>query len=136
MRTYSISYAMNWIHPAGMEVAGKIIRNTNQIRNTTSRMVFLDGYGADWNACWLVPATADFWWNTTPIRHGNGNVFSFADGHSEWWKWKDPRTIKISQKYWDYYQADRYDHPNNDSESRQPDNEDLIRAARAMWGIS
>ena len=134
MRTYSISYAMNWIHPAGMEVAGKIIKNINQIKNATSRMVFLDDYGNDWNACWLVPASADFWWNTTPIRHGNGNVFSFADGHSEWWNWKDPRTIKISQKYWDYYQADRYDHPNNDSESRQPDNEDLIRAARAMWG--
>ncbi|MCP4197840.1 MAG: type II secretion system protein, partial [Proteobacteria bacterium] len=40
MRTYSISYAMNWIHPAGMEVAGKMIRNINQIRNATSRMVF------------------------------------------------------------------------------------------------
>ncbi|MHC4546834.1 MAG: hypothetical protein ACYSYL_20335 [Planctomycetota bacterium] len=26
-------------------------------------------------------------------RHGDGTTFSFADGHVEYWKWEDPRTV-------------------------------------------
>ncbi|HTV41027.1 MAG TPA: prepilin-type N-terminal cleavage/methylation domain-containing protein [Candidatus Sulfotelmatobacter sp.] len=38
----------------------------------------------------LAPAyqnTANDWWNLPCNRHNNGSVFSFADGHCEYWKW-------------------------------------------------
>jgi len=35
-----------------------------------------------------------YWRNTLASRHGNGAMVSFADGHTEFWKWKDPTTIK------------------------------------------
>jgi prepilin-type processing-associated H-X9-DG protein len=32
------------------------------------------------------------WANSPSSRHGNGCVFSFADGHSEQWRWLEPKT--------------------------------------------
>jgi prepilin-type N-terminal cleavage/methylation domain-containing protein/prepilin-type processing-associated H-X9-DG protein len=32
------------------------------------------------------------WQNTPGSRHGNGGVVSFADGHSELWRWTEPDT--------------------------------------------
>jgi prepilin-type processing-associated H-X9-DG protein len=32
-----------------------------------------------------------------PIHHGKGTCTSFADGHVQYWKWKDPRTVAWSQ---------------------------------------
>lgn len=40
------------------------------------------------------------WQNMPASRHGNGGIFSFADGHSEFWKWYVPstRTLKGGNK--------------------------------------
>jgi prepilin-type N-terminal cleavage/methylation domain-containing protein/prepilin-type processing-associated H-X9-DG protein len=38
-----------------------------------------------------------------PIHHSNGACMSFADGHVEYWKWKDPYTIAWAQNVWDRY---------------------------------
>ena len=54
-------------------------------------------------------------------RHGNGTNFSFADGHSEYWKWKDPRTIS-------------YGMMEVGSGPDQKGNEDLYRVQKAVWG--
>ena len=27
------------------------------------------------------------WWDIPEIRHGDGQIFSFADNHAEYWKW-------------------------------------------------
>jgi prepilin-type processing-associated H-X9-DG protein len=32
------------------------------------------------------------WQNTPASRHGNGGVVSFADGHSESWRWREGTT--------------------------------------------
>jgi prepilin-type processing-associated H-X9-DG protein len=42
----------------------------------------------------------DMWGNLPALRrHGNnGTSFSFADGHSEIWRWRDPRTTALSTK--------------------------------------
>jgi prepilin-type N-terminal cleavage/methylation domain-containing protein/prepilin-type processing-associated H-X9-DG protein len=38
-------------------------------------------------------------WITFPAtRHSNGTVLSFADGHVESWRWKEPRTEEISKQ--------------------------------------
>ena len=35
------------------------------------------------------------WQNTAASRHGNGTVLSFADGHSELWRWAEGHTSKL-----------------------------------------
>jgi prepilin-type processing-associated H-X9-DG protein len=58
----------------------------------------------------------------SPTRHGDGTNFSFADGHAEYWKWQDQRTVKVSgggQLPVLY---------------RRGDNPDIQRVIRAAWG--
>ena len=135
VKSYAISTAMNWsagpvpISHGGEVVAGKIIRNFTQIRNTSSRMLFVCHYFNDKNASWLVPAAADFWFDAPGIQHGSGgNVFSFADGHSEFHDWKDQRTIKMSEDLREGLGK------TGNAVGEQADNEDLIWAAKAQWG--
>jgi len=35
----------------------------------------------------LVNSGLDAWWNLPGSRHNKGCIFSFADGHAEYWKW-------------------------------------------------
>src|SRR5688572_11100122 len=39
---------------------------------------------------------AGFWQNTPASRHGNSGQVSFADGHAEYWKWREPTTAKLT----------------------------------------
>ena len=88
-RTYSMTHAMNGSSMA-KDYGGIVLSKITEIKNTGSRIVFLDDYANDWDAAWIIYNNREQWWNTTPIRHGSGgNVFSFADGHSEFWAWKD-----------------------------------------------
>ncbi len=125
LRTYSITHAMNGF--AGESWGGgKIIKQRTEFTHHASRIVFLDDFVRDWDACWMVYWSIPSWWNTTPIRHGYGNTFSFADGHSEWWKWEDQRTIDRA--------IECYDAGTPDMGSRQENNPDLIRVTKAVWG--
>ncbi len=36
-----------------------------------------------------------YWQNTPASRHGNGGNLSFADGHAETWRWREPTTQKL-----------------------------------------
>jgi prepilin-type processing-associated H-X9-DG protein len=54
------------------------------------------------------------------VRHGDGTDFSFADGHSEYWKWLDRRTIEYGQMM-------------PGSNPLQPGNPDLHRTQKAVW---
>ena len=35
------------------------------------------------------------WWDMPANRHGQGCNFSFADGHTEHWKWKIPKVVNV-----------------------------------------
>ncbi len=50
----------------------------------------------------LIFGTGLWTWITFPaVRHNNGGTLSFADGHVEGWKWREPNTSKIaSQAPW------------------------------------
>jgi len=123
-RTYVINNCMNgntdrcgWSPPEGVTWN---IKRTTQIRQPATRFVFVDQgrIGPEgWVTCYGQPS----WWDLVPIRHGRGTTFSFADGHCEYWKWKDPRTLTHS---WRNFLGDPY----------QPGNLDLHRVQRAMWG--
>jgi prepilin-type N-terminal cleavage/methylation domain-containing protein len=61
--------------------------------------------------------TANIWFDFPAIslrRHNFSYVLSFADGHSEVWRYKDARTLQV-----------------NENKTEQPNNTDLARLARA-----
>jgi prepilin-type N-terminal cleavage/methylation domain-containing protein/prepilin-type processing-associated H-X9-DG protein len=51
-----------------------------------------DGYFA-------VNLTETRWQNVPASRHGNGGVLSFADGHVEFWKWREGTTRKLQGNF-------------------------------------
>ncbi len=126
LRTYSITHAMNGFASDG----GTIVRRLADIGHPANRIVFLDDFIRDWDACWMLYWNEPKWWNTTPIRHGYGNVFSFADSHAEYWKWRDRRTIDLAIKCYEADTPEARAWP----ECVQQDNPDLIRVTRAVWG--
>jgi prepilin-type N-terminal cleavage/methylation domain-containing protein len=131
MRTYAIVDSMNgWPN----SIAPHIKKRT-EIARPGERVVFLDE-GWVTLASWSIPYDRESWWGSTPgvsgllnnrnndcppVRHGEGTDFSLADGHSEYWKWQDRRTI-------DYGLMLAGTNP------LQPGNPDLHRVQKAVWG--
>jgi len=98
----------------GWPSSGPNIKIRMDIRRPGERVVFIDEGWATF-ASWSVHYDREAWWGSVvaqagilaadnrhkdppPVRHGNGTNFSFADGHSEYFKWKDPRTMHRVQK--------------------------------------
>lgn len=123
MRTYSCTHAMNGLSFDG----GPVLKNMYKIEHPARRIVFIDDFGEDWDAAWAVPWSRPAWWNPIPARHGAGTIVAFADGRSEWWPWKDPRTIELMAK-WEW--AARGDNLG----IVQQDNPDLVGIQKAVWG--
>ena len=102
--TYSNVHSINtWrdeigkVGSAGPGSISRTITKRDQIKRTGERAVFIDAGQAQQAACFL---PYDRYAGLThagppPTRHGMGTNFSFADGHAEYHKWKDPHTIKI-----------------------------------------
>jgi prepilin-type processing-associated H-X9-DG protein len=68
-----------------------------------------------WGIYYTSPQFAD----SPPTRnHSKGTPLSFADGHSEYWKWRDKRSL---EHYWG-------------DPTSQVGNEDLYRLQRGVWG--
>ncbi len=67
-----------------------------QIKRADERIVFLDEGRLSPNS-WTLWYDQERWWDQITARHGDGTNFGFADGHSEYWKWKDPRTVDVAK---------------------------------------
>ena len=126
--TYAIVDAMNG-HDAIPGAEGQVLKNRMQIRRPIERAVFLDE-GRLSPTSWTVWYDQERWWDQITARHGDGTNFSFADRHSEYFKWKDPRTIDIAKMDYDYWQ----DEGRRGSLSFSPGNQDLHRVQKAAWG--
>lgn len=72
------------------------------------------------------------WRSLPPPYHSNGTSYSFADGHSEYYKWRDPHTRKIG----DIAQGDlsAYIEASGEDLTYSPGNTDLEWIQKAMWG--
>jgi prepilin-type N-terminal cleavage/methylation domain-containing protein/prepilin-type processing-associated H-X9-DG protein len=104
IRTYSIVDSMNGgtkdgtIKDLNVLKSNKIgdtflwIDNRLDIKNPDSRMVFLDA-GMRIPYSFSTYYDTELWKYGAPSRHNNGNTFSFADGHVEYWKWQGKDTI-------------------------------------------
>jgi len=108
---------------------GQVLRNRSQIRRPGTRAVFLDE-GRLSPASWTIWYNQERWWDQITARHGKGTNFSFADGRSEYWKWKDPRTVEIAEMDYDYWQNTA----RHGGQSSSPGNPDLYGVQRAVWG--
>jgi hypothetical protein len=66
-----------------------------------TRMVFID----EGRACpdsFHVWYDRPNWWDGPPMRHARGTCVSFADGHSEYWRWDNPSQdlIRLQKAVW------------------------------------
>jgi prepilin-type N-terminal cleavage/methylation domain-containing protein len=84
-------------------VAGTYTK-TSQISAPANTFTFIEdadsrGYNVGtWVVTWIV-ATGKFIWQDAPaMYHGNINTFSFADGHSAYHKWTDPKIIAAGKQ--------------------------------------
>ncbi|MGD2094469.1 MAG: type II secretion system protein [Phycisphaerales bacterium] len=105
------------------------LKRRTQIRNTSRQIVFLDE-GRLSPSSWTIYYYHERWWDQITARHGDGTNLSFADGHSEYWKWKDPRTVDIAKMKYDYWQGTG----RNGADSYTPGNQDLHKVQRGAWG--
>ncbi len=124
LRTYAVADSMNckdW-----PEMKAVMLKKRLSIKSPAYRIVFLDDGGTSPAAKggWTVYTNQESWWDPPPVRHGDGTNFSFVDGHSDYHKWKDPRTIKWGKQI----------PPPQTRSAVQQGNEDLHWAAAAVWG--
>ncbi len=126
--TYSIPDALNgYYYIPGAKEQIKTLRT--QIRNLTQQIVFLDE-GRLSPSSWTIHYDQERWWDQITARHGDGTNFAFADGHSEYWKWNDPRTLDVAKAdYAQWQNVGRFG-----GESAQIGNLDLERVQRGVFG--
>jgi len=138
-RTYAIVDSMNgW--PAGP--ANLINKNINQVKRAGEKIVFLD-CGEQSLASWTLVYNSASWCEPAQSRHSDGTTFGFADGHSEYRKWKHPNTKLVGQlSFYDFFMGYRPPELGGSSWFCQsinpgPDpNPDFLWIQRGMWGKS
>ena len=105
MRNYSIVDSMNGLRRSGTYTgpAPKMeegiwlwIKNRNQILRPHKRIVFIDE-GRITPASYAVHYLNERWWAPPPMRHSDGTTLSFADGHTDYWKYAGMKTLEIGK---------------------------------------
>jgi prepilin-type N-terminal cleavage/methylation domain-containing protein/prepilin-type processing-associated H-X9-DG protein len=76
-------------------------QKASQIQSPSAKIVFVDEASGTIDdgafALWPMNSGVNAWWNLPSSRHDNGGVFSFADGHAEYWKWHG---TAVTTSYW------------------------------------
>jgi prepilin-type N-terminal cleavage/methylation domain-containing protein/prepilin-type processing-associated H-X9-DG protein len=128
VETYSIPDTMNGYYSIpGAKEQIKTLRT--QIRNLSEQVIFLDE-GRLSPSSWTIWYDQERWWDQITARHGDGTNFSFGDGHSEYWKWKDSRTLDVAKADYSVWQNTT----RNGAGSFSYGNEDLHRVQRGVFG--
>jgi len=131
LRMYSAVDSMNSTddsHLGGIGAGSKMIKVRQEIRKTYERIVFYDdgGLGNSAMGGFTVRVykntnlSSQVWWDEPPVRHGEGSTFSYVDGHIEYHKWRDKRTVELGRKI--------------DLNKNQPGNEDMRWFSIGVWG--
>jgi len=125
IRTYSANWGISGYKPGTAYDIwyGRASWKIDQLKPPGGRMVFVDDYPDDWDAVWTVTPWYLQFWNNIAARHDMGNTLGFGDGHSEYWRWTDPRTILYARQEWGSPQP-----------PIQADNRDIRRLQMASWG--
>ncbi|MDD5326541.1 MAG: type II secretion system protein [Phycisphaerae bacterium] len=97
-QSYAIVDSMNgWCQWSDSTITLKMkLKSKTQIRRPSDRLVFIcecpTGFG-DGKGSWGAFYTQEVFADRAPAHHGRGTTFSFADGHTEYWKWKNKSTL-------------------------------------------
>ena len=127
--TYAIMFSMNAVnHPPTQGVRGAHIKKRSEISNPAPayRLVFIDE-GFMTPDAFAVHYDTESWWDDAPVRHGDGSTFTFADGHTEHWKWKGTDTIKRAR-------SEENQHTSNWQPETPAGYRDLYRVQKGTWG--
>lgn len=133
--SYALPSSMNGSSSSvftGMSINGAIsqglhIKNINKIKRASERVLFVDEGKLAFYNDFAVYHNEPKWFDNAPIHHNEGGTFGFADGHSEYWKWKDDRTLE--------YARIRISREGTGAEIQtQEDNEDLKKFQKGFWG--
>ena len=136
MRTYSTGYGMNGcFDAAGTFVGNKGVRvgkTVLMVKKRTEivvpapafRLVFLDE-GRISPDSYAIHYTTPSWWDPPFVRHGDGTNVSFADGHSDYWKYTGAETIRAGKMV---------NPPYNFSPTTDEGLADLQKMQEAIWG--
>lgn len=126
VNTYGIMDSMNGAISSLVANSGVprklFIKIRTRIKRPGERLVFVDE-GKTTTQSYTIHYNQPSWWDGVPLRHGMGTNFSFADGHAEYWKWQDPRTIKFARQ-----EGNWQDYRNS------PGNLDMQRVQKGAWG--
>jgi prepilin-type N-terminal cleavage/methylation domain-containing protein/prepilin-type processing-associated H-X9-DG protein len=129
VRNYSIASSMNGDILEGYDgcngTAALIIRKISNIQQPSTRAVFIEEAFPSFST-WAICYTKEQWFDPPPVVHNNGIPLSFADGHAEYWKWEDERTIDLGERAvesptWWIFELQKY-------------NPDIRKMMRAVWG--
>ena len=143
MRTYTIGDSMNGIPRTGTHVNEKAgvrvgrtvlwIKRRQEISSPSPayRIVFLDE-GRITPDSYATHYVNELWWDPPFVRHGDGTNVAFADGHSDYWKYKGKKTLEIGKL------AAVPGRTATDLHQMAPespdDYEDLYKMQKAIWG--
>ncbi len=136
MRTYSTGYGMNGCFDAagtysgnrGVRVGKTVLmikkRSEIAVPSPAYRLVFLDE-GRISPDSYAIHYTTPRWWDPPFVRHGDGTNVSFADGHSDYWKYSGNETIRAGKQV---------DPPYNFTPTTDDGLVDLQKMQKAIWG--
>ena len=129
LRSYCISRAMNGATCTCEEDHVNPFRLWSEIYRGSEKMVFVDAQSLDkwiegsFSAVKDIGAETLEWYfkpsRNVTSRHTDGFNASFADGHSEYWRYKDRRSVSLAK--WQM-----------GPEEASPDNADLLRIAESI----
>jgi len=105
---------------------GNAIVNSLDIKGPSSRFVFVDE-GRISPDSWTIYYDRPEWWDTVPCRHGKGTNWSFADGHVEFYKWTNRKTIELCEIGTGIFGL-------GSAAKNQPCNKDLMWTQWRCWG--
>ncbi|MCP4589540.1 MAG: hypothetical protein GY842_02225, partial [bacterium] len=136
MRTYSTGYGMNGCFDAAGTYSGnrgvRVGRTVLMVKRKSEitvpapayRLVFLDE-GQISPDSYAIHYTTAQWWDPPFVRHGDGTNVAFADGHSEYWKYRAKETLDAGKQVNPVY---------NLAPTTEQGLDDLERMQIAIWG--
>ena len=89
LRSYSLSCFVGGPQADYDSWGVAVVNNSSQILNATKTLTFIDEDDLTIDdGHFLYRTNISNWYNVPSWRHRHGTVLSFADGHSEYWKWR------------------------------------------------
>jgi prepilin-type N-terminal cleavage/methylation domain-containing protein/prepilin-type processing-associated H-X9-DG protein len=138
MRTYSIASSLNGDRSpvAGRSDASMLcVKNKSLVRRPHDRIVSIcEGWVNNWSFAVEYDAGPPIWMDPPPVRHGEGMVFVFADGHSGFLKWKAQETVDAGKNMSGYNAAQKNRRSNFSPVTNEGIQSDLRDMRTAIWG--